>query len=312
MLGKIDSYKGGMRARFDGLPDAPVSKFTMSLKGDDHGLITNATDTCLHPQTATAKFVGQENTSRKRLVPLKVKCGKKQGKGKGKRSQEQEGDAMRLGSTATRRWGSRLRSSACCSRPSPWRRSRRRRSTSAATCGSSSKASSPPAPFPARARRRSGSRSRPRSRTTNGESPPAMRQMSIAINKYGRLDTTGLPVCQLEDIQPATTDDALAGCRRSLVGEGRFLADVPEKGGAFPSEGKIYAFNGELDGRPAILAHVYGVKPAPASFTMAFVISKSKGTFGTTLKADMPAAKAGTGSITGHLPLAGQKLLRRG
>jgi hypothetical protein len=76
VVGQIDSYKGGMRARFDGLPDAPVSKFTMSLRGGDHSLITNATDTCLHPQTATAKFVGQENTARKRLVPLKVRCKK--------------------------------------------------------------------------------------------------------------------------------------------------------------------------------------------------------------------------------------------
>jgi hypothetical protein len=135
--------------------------------------------------------------------------------------------------------------------------------------------------------------------TTTGEAPPAMRQMSIAINRYGRLHTTGLPVCSLEQIQPATTDDALAACRRSLIGEGRFFADVPETGGPFPSEGKIYAFNGSLDGRPAILAHVYGVKPAPASFTMAFVISRSKGTFGTTLKADLPPVKAGGGAITG-------------
>lgn len=74
VLGKIDSYKGGMRARFDGLPDAPVTKFTMSLRGNDHGLIVNATDTCRHPQSATAKFTGQENTVRKQLVPLKVKC----------------------------------------------------------------------------------------------------------------------------------------------------------------------------------------------------------------------------------------------
>ncbi len=76
VLGTIDSFKGGLRARFDGLPDAPVNKFTMSLKGGDHGLIVNATDICQHPQTATAKFIGQENTARKRLVPLKVKCKK--------------------------------------------------------------------------------------------------------------------------------------------------------------------------------------------------------------------------------------------
>lgn len=135
--------------------------------------------------------------------------------------------------------------------------------------------------------------------TTTGATPPPMRQMSIAINRYGRLDTTGLPVCHLDQIQPATTTDALAGCHRSLVGEGSFLADVPEQGGPFPSEGRIYAFNGEFNGKPAILAHVYGVKPAPASFTMVFVISKTKGTFGTTLKADLPAVRAGAGSITG-------------
>lgn len=135
---------------------------------------------------------------------------------------------------------------------------------------------------------------------SSGGTPPAMGQMSISINKYGRLDTTGLPVCQLDQIQPATTDDAIASCKRSLIGEGQFTADVPSTATApFPSEGKIYAFNGTLNGKPAILAHVYGVKPAPASFTMAFVITKSKGTYGTTLKADLPTVKAGNGSITG-------------
>jgi hypothetical protein len=57
----------------------------MSLRGADHGLIANATDTCKHPQTATAKFTGQENTSRKRLVPLKVTCKKKSDNGKNKK-----------------------------------------------------------------------------------------------------------------------------------------------------------------------------------------------------------------------------------
>jgi hypothetical protein len=74
VLGSIDSYKGGLRARFENLPDAPVTSFTMALKGKDHGLIVNATDTCLHPQTASAKFVGQENTAHKVSVPMRVKC----------------------------------------------------------------------------------------------------------------------------------------------------------------------------------------------------------------------------------------------
>jgi hypothetical protein len=136
--------------------------------------------------------------------------------------------------------------------------------------------------------------------STNDEAPPPMQTMSIAINKYGHLNRAGLPVCGLDQIQPATTEDALAICKRSLVGEGRFLANVLLKGQApFPSDGKVYAFNGEVDGRPAILAHVYGTQPAPASYTIPFVISQRGGTFGTTLTATLPPIKEGSGYITG-------------
>lgn len=136
--------------------------------------------------------------------------------------------------------------------------------------------------------------------STGASAPPAMEKMAVAINKYGHLDASALPVCTLEQIQPATTDDALAACKRSLVGEGRFLATVLQKGAApFPSDGKIYAFNGEVQGKPAILAHVYGTKPAPASYTISFLVSRQKGTFGTALKATLPPVKEGSGYITG-------------
>jgi hypothetical protein len=82
VLGKIDSYKGGLRARFDNLPDAPLSKFTMALRGGDHSLIVNATDLCAHPQVASAKFTGQDNAVHKLQAPLKVKCGKRTTRGK--------------------------------------------------------------------------------------------------------------------------------------------------------------------------------------------------------------------------------------
>ncbi len=76
VLGKIDSFKGGLRANFDVLPDAPVTKFTMALLGGDHALVVNATNLCAHPQVATAKFTGQDNAVAKFQVPLGVKCGK--------------------------------------------------------------------------------------------------------------------------------------------------------------------------------------------------------------------------------------------
>jgi hypothetical protein len=136
--------------------------------------------------------------------------------------------------------------------------------------------------------------------STNASAPPPMQTMTIAINKYGHLNRSGLPVCKLDQIQPATTADALAVCKRSLVGEGKFLAEVLLKGQApFPKNGKVYAFNGEIEGKPAILAHVYGDQPAPASYTIPFIISQSKGTFGTTLKATLPHVNEGSGYITG-------------
>ncbi len=137
--------------------------------------------------------------------------------------------------------------------------------------------------------------------STDAKLPPAqLQRMSIAINRYGHFDTKGLPVCQLNDIQPATTADALAVCRRSLIGEGTFSANVPLSGRSpFPSEGKLYAFNGEFNGKPAVLAHVYGTKPAPASFTLVFAVSHGKGTFGTTLKVELPKTGSEGGNITG-------------
>ena len=140
---------------------------------------------------------------------------------------------------------------------------------------------------------------------------PSMKTMSIAINRYGHINTGNLPACELDDIQPATTDDALAACRKSLVGEGRFLANVLVKGQApFPSDGKIYAFNGKVDGKPAILAHVYGTVPAPASYTIAFMVTKSSGTFGTNLKATLPPVKSGSGYITGISLKLGQAYIK--
>ncbi len=86
VLGKIDSRKGGLRARFDVLPDAPLTRFTMTLRGGDHGLIANATNTCANPQVATAKFIGQDNGIETLRPPLKFQCGKKKaGKAKGGR-----------------------------------------------------------------------------------------------------------------------------------------------------------------------------------------------------------------------------------
>jgi hypothetical protein len=133
-----------------------------------------------------------------------------------------------------------------------------------------------------------------------GKAPPQLQRIEIAINKHGHLNARGLPVCELDEIQPATTQDALSKCRKSLVGTGIFSAKLAVSGSApFPSEGKMYAFNSVLHGRPAILAHVYGTNPAPVSYTIPFEVKRSKGTYGFVLTARFPQVNAKTGYVSG-------------
>jgi hypothetical protein len=120
---------------------------------------------------------------------------------------------------------------------------------------------------------------------------PRLKKLVLAINRHGRIDPRGVPVCEVEEIQPASTERALQACRRSLVGDGSFSASVAlGRQVTFPSEGRLLAFNGTYRGRPAILAHVYGTEPIPTSFTLPFTIGRAGGTFATTLTAVLPAA----------------------
>ena len=58
--GKIDTGKGGgIRNTFEVVPDAPVSKFTLSMKGGSKGLLENSENICGKPQHALAHFVAQ-------------------------------------------------------------------------------------------------------------------------------------------------------------------------------------------------------------------------------------------------------------
>jgi hypothetical protein len=143
--------------------------------------------------------------------------------------------------------------------------------------------------------------------------PPRLRTIAIAINRQGRLSSRGLPLCRKGDISPSTTREALVACGRSLVGEGRFSADVrlPEQS-PFPSQGKILAFNGRFHGRPAILAHVYGTRPIPTSYVLPFAIRRAHGTYGTILEASLPQVTGEWGFVTGVSMTLSRRFTYRG
>jgi hypothetical protein len=147
----------------------------------------------------------------------------------------------------------------------------------------------------------------------HGDTPPQLRQIAIWINREGHFTRAGLPVCQLSQVQPSTTTDALKACRRSLVGQGSFSARVllPEQA-PFPSNGKVYAFNGFFNGHPAILAHIYGTSPVPTSYTIPFAISHSRGIYGTVLRASFPPFTSEWGYVTGLQMTLGRSFSYKG
>ncbi len=128
-------------------------------------------------------------------------------------------------------------------------------------------------------------------RTLSAERPPALRWISLAINRGGTITTRGLPLCRRSQIESVTSAQALAVCGAALVGKGRYVAAVsfPEQA-AFPLRGRILAFNAVVDGDRAILAHVYGTEPFPNSRIFVFHIHKASGTYGTVLTAALPAS----------------------
>ncbi|HEX5929649.1 MAG TPA: hypothetical protein VFY48_09670 [Solirubrobacterales bacterium] len=77
----IDSRGGGIRATFAGVPDAPLSKVVVSMRGGRKGLIVNSVNLCAKRQKANASFSGH-NGRRATLRPvLQAKCSKKGRKG---------------------------------------------------------------------------------------------------------------------------------------------------------------------------------------------------------------------------------------
>jgi hypothetical protein len=82
--GRTDSIRGGIRNTFEGLPDAPVTKFVLSLKGGKRGLLVNSRDICEREYRATAAFTAQSGKESEFRPLMKADCKgqKKSGKKK--------------------------------------------------------------------------------------------------------------------------------------------------------------------------------------------------------------------------------------
>jgi hypothetical protein len=135
--------------------------------------------------------------------------------------------------------------------------------------------------------------------TANKTIPPQLEKLTVKVNRAGLLQSRGLPVCDIPQIQPASTERALSNCGEALIGSGRFWANIvlPDQG-AYPTRGRLLIFNGRKDGRPAILAHIYTSNPFASSFVIVFAIRHiAKGIYGTQLSASLPQALGDWGYV---------------
>jgi hypothetical protein len=77
LVGRIDSVNGGIRNTFEAVPDAPVTKFVLEMRGGKKGLLVNSTNICQGKHRAKVGFTGQ-NSKRRSFKPLvKASCGGK-------------------------------------------------------------------------------------------------------------------------------------------------------------------------------------------------------------------------------------------
>ena len=142
--------------------------------------------------------------------------------------------------------------------------------------------------------------------TTDGAGPPVMKTIAIEVNRNGHFDTTGLPLCPISRIQPASSSRALSNCRSSLVGEGSFTAlagfgetEAGERE-TYETKGRLLLFNGKKGNKPVLYGQIYASRPFASSFVIPFAVKKvSKGHYGTKLSATLPASLRNWGNLTG-------------
>jgi hypothetical protein len=136
--------------------------------------------------------------------------------------------------------------------------------------------------------------------TVDGTAPPALREISVAVNRAGLVFVKGLPRCKAAELQQTDTEAALAACRGALVGHGSFAAHVDFPGELqIPAHGTVLAFNSGSSKHPEMVLHLYGSNPVRATFVLPFKIShRSQGKFGNVFSTRIPKIASNLGYVT--------------
>jgi hypothetical protein len=87
LVGRIDSFQGGIRTTFGRVPDVPVTKFTMVLPGGKKGLLVASTNLCAAPVRGIVQLKAQNGRKANKRTILRTPCSKNGKKGGAKSKQ---------------------------------------------------------------------------------------------------------------------------------------------------------------------------------------------------------------------------------
>ena len=136
-------------------------------------------------------------------------------------------------------------------------------------------------------------------KTVDGEKPPRLAQITLDINSHGVIYAKGLPTCPFSKLRNASATTARQVCGEAEVGSGNVTTRIGFPGqGEFSANGPLLAFNAKEKGKQAIFAYVDSSGKFSTTFVIKFIVKKTKGTYGTSLVADVPPIASGSGYIS--------------
>lgn len=135
--------------------------------------------------------------------------------------------------------------------------------------------------------------------TSDGTHPSAFREARFMLDRNGRIDTRGVPVCRGSQLEARNTAAARRVCGRALVGKGNAAVQI-----AFPEQEPIQVpsplliFNGGTrGGKTTMYIHSFITVPVPAAIVTTLTIQRiKKGRFGYYVIARIPRIVGGNGS----------------
>lgn len=137
--------------------------------------------------------------------------------------------------------------------------------------------------------------------TSDSTHPPALREAVVYIDKNGRFDAHGLPVCKAGQLEARDTKAAKRACGAAIIGTGIGTGEI-----AFPEQRPILVdspitiFNGGVEGKTTTMYfHAFITVPTPAAIVSSFKFTRvNAGRYGLRGVAAIPVIAGGSGSIT--------------